>query len=88
VTSVSFNSDGKTLASALDNKTTILWDVAARKYLIDHKEWVGSVAFSPDGQILASGSDDDSIILWDMVTHRPLGPPLVGHTNDVLRCGL
>jgi WD40 repeat protein len=41
------------------------------------------VAFSPDGKTLASGSLDNSVRLWDVASHRQVGPPLTGHTDNV-----
>ena len=45
----------------------VLWDVAARKRLVDEplavKEgWVGSVAFSPDGKTIAAGYSGDGVV--------------------------
>ena len=33
--------------------------------------------------MLASGSADKTIVLWDTVKHKPLAPPIVGHTDLV-----
>ncbi|HUF54704.1 MAG TPA: TIR domain-containing protein [Dehalococcoidia bacterium] len=59
---VAYSPDGAILASAGDDHTVRLWDVATRQPigepLTGHEERVNSVAFSPDGAILASAGGD------------------------------
>ena len=68
VRAVAFSRDGTTLASASNDGTVKLWNVATRTNIrtLEHSSSVGAVAFSPDGKILASHSHD--VNLWDVPT--------------------
>ena len=84
ILSAAFSSDGKLLATGIDNDIW-LWHIADNRQFLSfkgHISWVHSVAFSPDGQILASGSNDSSVRLWDVNTGQCL-KTLRGHTGCV-----
>ena len=84
ILSAAFSSDGKLLATGIDNEIW-LWHVADSRQLLSlkgHISWVHSVAFSPDGQILASGSNDQTVRLWDVNTGQCL-KTLRGHAGCV-----
>jgi WD40 repeat protein len=93
VTAVAFAPDGHTLATAGNDQTVLLWDVAdptrARRLddpLTGHTDAVQAVAFAPDGHTLATASYDGTVLLWDVrdpTRARRLGDPLTGHFGEV-----
>ena len=67
VHAVAFNPDGTKIATASDDHTARLWDVATGKPLatpLKHEGNVTAVAFSPDGTKIATASDDHTAQLW------------------------
>ncbi len=58
VSSLAFSPDGKTLASASDDSTLKLWNVATQQELLTIRRLGGALrglTFSPDGQWLVGG---------------------------------
>jgi WD40 repeat protein len=86
VWSVVFSPDGRQLASASEDGTVKVWDVANGREILTLKEHTGqvvSVAFSPDGKRLASASHDRTVKLWDAASGRVIRT-FAGHENWVV----
>ncbi|MFE3291683.1 WD40 repeat domain-containing protein [Rhodococcus sp. NPDC059234] len=80
---VAVTGDGKTMASASDDRTVRLWDLTDRADprpigvpLGGPQKYMASVSFTPDGNILAAGSGDGTVYIWD-VTNRSEPKPLL-----------
>ena len=80
INATTLNHDGTRLATASNDRTVKLWDIATNDLVLDqelhtlkgHKSSVTSVAFSPDGTRVASCDNKGSVKIWDTVTGEEL----------------
>jgi WD40 repeat protein len=69
VTEIDISRDGKYLATASDDMTARVWDLATGETIhifSGHTDAVTSVAFSPDGKYLVTTSGDHTARLWNI----------------------
>ncbi|MEU2711474.1 caspase family protein [Streptomyces sp. NPDC007205] len=93
VAGAAFAPGGRTLATASQDGTVILWDTSSpqRPHKLSRLQGpsygVFTVAFSPDGSVLAAGGSDRAgltVQMWDVSNPgrpRRLGEPLTGPAN-------
>jgi Tol biopolymer transport system component len=88
VNAASFSPDGKMLATADQNGSTYLWDVASHSRLAaltdPSSDGVHSVAFSPSGRNLATADHNDSTYVWNVAGRgltATLGGPGIGQVD-------
>jgi WD40 repeat protein len=82
---LAFSPDGKTLATASEDRTVRLWDLTIgkeKRTLKGHTGPVNGAGFSPDGRFLATASADQTVRMWDATTGE-MRTTLKGHTDKV-----
>lgn len=85
VNQVDVGPEGRFAASASDDGTVRLWDLAEGKeaYIWTlESERMRAVAFSPDGKRLAAGSESGTLYVWDIDGHQLLYR-CFGHTGYI-----
>jgi WD40 repeat protein len=86
VSSVAFSPNSFHIVSSGDSSRLLLWNLRSgtpRAKLFEDPYGAQSVAFSPDGSQAVSGDGEGKLQLWDTVTGRPIGPPMLGHSDIV-----
>lgn len=86
VSAVTYSPDGRHIVSGSDDCTIRIWNAddgkLVKKLSGADQEVVQSIAYTSDGGRLATSSGK-AIQLWDMKTMKPVGSPLLGHTDYV-----
>lgn len=82
-----FSHDGKTLASAGEDKLIVLWDMNNRKVksrILGHTLGVYAIDFSKDDRRIVTGSADMTIRQWETTNGKQIGNSITGHKDVVL----
>jgi WD40 repeat protein len=74
------------LATASDDYTVAIWDVATGEHVLQtltgHGGYVRVVNWSPDSKWIISGAMDNAIRIFDVETGALLCEPLTGHKGN------
>lgn len=85
---LSFSPDGKIVATADDDGTARLWNVATERQVGKPIKVTGAqiwdVAFSPAGNVLVTVDTTGAARFWDVASHRQLGAPIEASRKTLL----
>ena len=88
VYALSFRRDGARLASAGDDGTAIVWDLASRLAILTIPEGsllpIKALSYNPSGDRLVGGTDFGTVATWDAATGRELSRSR-GHGGKIKR---
>ena len=93
VNDIAYSPDGKTIASASEDKTIRIWraeDGACLRVLRGHRRSVCGVRYHPDGQRLISAGEDGTVRIWNLATGETetlLCPPNCESSFDMSKDG-
>jgi hypothetical protein len=89
VLAIAFSPDGKFIATASEDKTVRLWDLANLRVMgpFEHNGAVSSVSFSQDGKIIITGTIDGTIYTWDVATGRLISSGRSSGGTGNAQCG-
>ncbi|MGD1805881.1 eIF2A-related protein [Dapis sp. BLCC M126] len=75
VNAIALSKDGKTIATATDDKSTQLWDTTTGKEIatLNYQDKVIAVALSKNGKTITTRSEDKVARLWDAATGNAIG---------------
>lgn len=88
VISVTFSSDGKTIASTSADMTIRLWETwtgTETHMLKGHEAAVSVATFSPNSSLLASASHDNTVRVWDVTTRETV--QLISTPKNISKIG-